>query len=140
MTKLDAKLSVDSPYFQFLSAWANKELRFQRCHKCWAWTHPPAPYCSDCGSDEYSFEPAPQAASLFSFSVVHFPAPADGEQPRIAALIEFERLTDVRLYSTIVDATPEALELDMPLQLYWQASSDYGWTPLFKPKHNPGKN
>lgn len=135
-----APLDLGAPVLpEHLGFWAHckqQELRFQRCHACNAWQHPPAPVCSHCGSDRHRWERVSLQAQLFSYTVVHHaPSPQLREAvPYNIAIVSFEGLGDARLVSNVVDAQPHEMRIGMPLRLIWQEQAPGQWLPLFS-KH-----
>ena len=108
------------------------ELRLQRCDGCAHVYFPPRPFCPECGSRGVTVFPASGRAYLDSYVINHRPHPAF-EPPYSIALVRLEE--GPRLMSNVVggEQTPEALELDMPLEVTFDAVSDEITLPLFKP-------
>ncbi len=108
------------------------ELRLQRCDACSHVYFPPRPFCPACASRAVSVFAASGRGRLDSYVINHRPHPAfDG--PYAIALVALEE--GPRLMSNIVgcEQTPEALELDMPLEVTFQRQNDEITLPLFKP-------
>ena len=97
------------------------ELRLQKCDSCHSIYFPPRPFCPECGSCEVSVVTATGRATLYSYVINHLPSPGF-ESPFAIAVVELEE--GPRLMSNIVDCeqTPEALQLDMPLEVTFQSS------------------
>ncbi|MEQ8860660.1 MAG: Zn-ribbon domain-containing OB-fold protein [Pseudomonadales bacterium] len=108
------------------------ELRLQRCDDCAHVYFPPRPFCPDCASRSVSVLAASGRGRLDSYVISHRPHPAF-EPPYAIALIALEE--GPRLMSNIVECaqTPEALELDMPLEVVFEAQNDEISLPLFRP-------
>jgi uncharacterized OB-fold protein len=109
------------------------ELRFQRCADCGTWRHPPGPRCPACHSANARWEPAPDGAELFSYTVVHHPsAPALKDAlPYNVAIVAFPAAGSLRLISCVIDARPGELVIGMPLALAWARSADGQALPVF---------
>ena len=108
------------------------ELRLQRCDGCAHVYFPPRPFCPKCASRSVSVFAASGKATLHSYVINHRPHPAfDG--PYSIATVELEE--GPRMMSNIVetDQTPEALELDMPLEVTFERLNDTIMLPLFRP-------
>jgi uncharacterized protein len=108
------------------------ELRLQRCDACRAVIFPPRPFCPECASRSVSVFKASGRARLDSYVINQRPHPAfDG--PYAIALVALEE--GPRLMSNIVDCaqTPEALVLDMPLEVVFAPQNDEISLPLFRP-------
>ena len=108
------------------------ELRLQRCDACTKAYFPPRPFCPECGSREVSVFKASGKATLHSYVINHMKAPGF-EPPYTVAVVELEE--GPRLMSNILDcpATPEALVLDMPLEVTFEKVTDDITLPQFKP-------
>ncbi|WP_340151340.1 OB-fold domain-containing protein [uncultured Sneathiella sp.] len=113
--------------------WCRKrELRFQQCGSCGRHRHPPSPFCRFCGSDKVEWDPAPNEAELFSYTVVHNAVTEELKPyvPYNIAVVGFPSL-QVRLISNIIDLPPSELRIGMPLRLTWQECDDSTPLPLF---------
>ena len=107
------------------------ELRLQRCTHCDAHYFPPRPFCPDCLSDEVTWEALSGRGTLHTYVINHRAAPGF-EAPYAIAVVQLEE--GPRLMSNIVDVeqTPEALVLDMALEVTFEARGDVH-VPLFRP-------
>jgi uncharacterized OB-fold protein len=108
------------------------DLRLQRCEACAAVYFPPRPFCPKCQSRDVAVFAASGRARLASYVINQRPHPAwDG--PYSIALVDLEE--GPRMMTNIVGCpqTPEALELDMPLEVTYEAVSETISLPLFKP-------
>lgn len=108
------------------------ELRLQRCDDCDEVYFPPRPFCPKCSSRSVSVFAASGRATLYSYVINHRPHPAfDG--PYSIAVVELEE--GPRMMTNIVgtEQTPEALALDMPLEVTFDAVSDDITLPYFQP-------
>jgi uncharacterized protein len=114
------------------------ELRLQRCDDCAHVYFPPRPFCPACASRSVSVFAASGRARLDSYVINHRPHPAF-EGHYAIALVALEE--GPRLMSNIVDCdqTPEALVLDMPLEVTFERQSDSITLPLFRPAASGGK-
>lgn len=108
------------------------ELRLQQCNSCEKIYFPPRPFCPECGSRDVKVIKASGKARLYSYIINHLPAPGfDG--PFAVAVVELEE--GPRMMSNILECeqTPEALQLDMPLEVTFEKLSDDIMLPQFKP-------
>ncbi|HTH28498.1 MAG TPA: OB-fold domain-containing protein [Sphingobium sp.] len=114
------------------------ELRLQRCVACRETYFPPRPFCPRCASREVEVYAASGRARLYSYVINHRPRPDMGTEPYAIAVVELAE--GPRLMTNIVNCpqTPEALELDMPLQVHFQRESDEITLPLFEPARSQG--
>lgn len=108
------------------------ELRLQRCDACGHVYFPPRPFCAKCGSREVSVFAASGRATLYSYVIHHRPAP--GFTPPYAIAV-VQLAEGPRMMTNLVDVaqTPEALALDMPLEVTFQKMNDEISLPLFRP-------
>lgn len=108
------------------------ELPLQQCDACQHVYFPPRPFCPRCASRQVSVVNASGRARLYSYVIHHLPAPGF-TPPYAIAVVELEE--GPRMMTNIVGCpqTPQALVLDMPLQVTFEALSDDITLPLFKP-------
>ena len=108
------------------------ELLLQRCVACRHTYFPPRPFCPACASREVAVFRASGRAQLHSYVISHRPAPGF-TPPYSIAVVELEE--GPRMMTNIVGCpqTPEALQLDMPLEVKFEKVSDTISLPLFKP-------
>jgi uncharacterized OB-fold protein len=108
------------------------EIRLQRCDDCAKVYFPPRPFCPACASRKVSIFKASGKARLFSYVIHHRPAP--GFTPPYAIAV-VELAEGPRMMTNIVECpqTPEALQLDMPLEPVFEKMNDDITLPLFRP-------
>jgi uncharacterized OB-fold protein len=108
------------------------ELRLQRCHACRHSYFPPRPFCPACGQREVEVFQASGRATLYSYVIHERPMPGF-EPPYAIAVVALEE--GPRMMTNIVGCpqTPEALVLDMPLRVNFDAISEEIALPLFEP-------
>lgn len=109
------------------------ELRLQRCTDCAGAYFPPRPFCPACGSRAVEVFAASGQATLHSYIINQRPRPDMGTEPHSIAIVKLAE--GPQMMSNIVGCaqTPEALVLDMPLQVTFQKESDLISLPLFRP-------
>ena len=109
------------------------ELRLQRCTGCKESYFPPRPFCPACGSREVEIYKASGKATLYSYIINHRPRPDFGTEPHSIAVVTLAE--GPRMMTNVVDCpqTPEALELDMPLEVIFEKASDEISLPKFRP-------
>jgi uncharacterized protein len=115
------------------------ELRLQRCDDCAHVYFPPRPFCPACASRSVSVFAASGRGRLESYVISHRPHRAL-EAPYAIALVALEE--GPRMMSNIVECeqTPEALILDMPLEVVFEAQNDDISLPLFRPAAAEGRS
>lgn len=116
----------------FWEATQRRELRLQRCEACRHIYFPPRPFCPKCSSDAIAPEICTGRAKLYSYVISHRPAPGF-EAPFAIAVVELEE--GPRMMTSIKGCaqTPEELQLDMELEVDFEAISDEISLPFFKP-------
>ncbi|MBL8381715.1 MAG: Zn-ribbon domain-containing OB-fold protein [Burkholderiales bacterium] len=108
------------------------ELRLQRCDACNHTYFPPRPFCPACASRAVSVFRASGRARLYSYVISHRPAPGF-TPPYSIAVVELEE--GPRMMTNIVGCpqTPEALVLDMPVEVAFPPLDDDISLPVFRP-------
>ena len=108
------------------------ELRLQTCNDCAKTYFPPRPFCPKCGSRSVKVVTASGKAKLHSYVIHHRPAPGF-DPPYAIAVVELKE--GPRMMTNIVGCpqTPEALKLDMDLEVTFEAQNDAISLPFFKP-------
>ena len=116
----------------FWAACAKGELRLQRCDACRHVYFPPRPFCPQCASREVSVIKAAGTGRLHSYVIHHRPAPGF-TPPYAIAVVELDE--GPRLMTNIVGCpqTPEALQLDMRLEVTFARQSEEITLPFFRP-------
>lgn len=109
------------------------ELRLQRCTACSQSYFPPRPFCPKCGSREVEVFAASGRGVLWSYVINQRPRPDMGSEPYAIAVVKLDE--GPTLMTNIVDCpqTPEALQLDMAVQVSFAKQSDDITLPLFAP-------
>jgi len=108
------------------------ELRLQKCTACTHVYFPPRPFCPKCASRKVSVFKASGRAKLYSYVIHHRPVPGF-TPPYSIAVVELDE--GPRMMSNIIDCpqTPEALELDMKLEVAFEKLDDKITLPQFRP-------
>ena len=116
----------------FWDGTAAGELRLQRCDACANVYFPPRPFCPACASRKVTVFKASGHATLYSYVINHRPAP--GFTPPYAIAV-VELAEGPRMMTNIVGCpqTPEALDLDMKLEVAFEKLDDNCTLPLFRP-------
>jgi len=108
------------------------ELRLQRCRACAKAYFPPRPFCPRCASRDVEVFRASGRATLASYVIHHRPAPGF-EPPYAIALVDLQEGPRMMTNIVGVPQTPEALVLDMPLEVCFERLDDEIALPLFRP-------
>jgi hypothetical protein len=125
---------------------AANELRLPRCARCSAFDWYPTGSCHACGSDDFTWEATSGRATLFSWSVVsHAWIPQFRDAlPYITALVALDDDPRARLATRIIDATPDSLRVDMPVEVVFRELRFPGidrrvTAPFFRPRDRTGE-
>lgn len=138
MPKAPRPLPTPTPETQFFwDGCKAGELRLQRCQDCNSVYFPARPFCPQCSSKKVVVFRASGRGTLFSYVINYRPHPAWDEPYAIAAVKLDEGPV---MMSNIVNCpqTPEALQLDMPLQVTFARQNDDISLPLFAPLASNG--
>jgi len=108
------------------------ELRLQRCDECRHVYFPPRPFCPKCGTRKVSVFTASGKAILDTYVIHHRKVPGF-EPPYAIAVVKLAE--GPRMMTNIVECpqTPEALQLDMPLEVVFAQQNDAISLPFFRP-------
>jgi uncharacterized OB-fold protein len=115
------------------------KLLLQHCVACSETYFPPRPFCPKCASRAVDIKEASGKGILWSYVINHRPRPDMGSEPYAIALV---RLAEGPvMMSNIVGCpqTPEALQLDMPLQVTFAKQTDDITLPLFTPAQDEAR-
>lgn len=110
------------------------ELRLQRCDACSHVIFPPRPFCPECASRNVSWFKASGKGKLYSYVINHRPAFGfEQDAPYAIAVVMLDE--GVKMMTNMVDVaqTPEALVLDMPVEVAFDAVTDAVTLPKFRP-------
>jgi uncharacterized OB-fold protein len=110
----------------------SNKLLLQKCDECSKVYFPPRPFCPACASREVSVLEASGKGVLWSYVIHHRPVPGFTPPYAIAVVKLAEGPT---MMTNIIDCpqTPEALQLDMPLEVVFVPQNDSITLPLFRP-------
>lgn len=117
----------------FFEGTARGELRIQRCAACGKAFFYPRSGCPHCGDTDVAWERASGRATLHTYVISHRAAPGFEDQvPYAIAVVELEE--GPRMMTNIVGIpnTPEALVLDMDLEVAFEPRGEYA-VPVFGP-------
>jgi len=113
------------------------ELRLQRCDDCKHTYFPPRPFCPECSSRKVSIFKASGKASLYSYIINQRQGPGEVFKPPYAiAVVELEEGPRMMTHIVDIEQTPEALVLDMALEVTFEDIDDEISLPKFRPIDN----
>lgn len=116
----------------FWDAAKRHELMLQRCEKCDKFIYYPRPRCPHCMSDQLQWQRLSGLGKVHSFTVVHRASNrsfADG--PYVLAIVE---LAEGPHLTTNIAAAPEAIRVDMPVQVFFDDVTPDRTLVKFKPR------
>src|ERR1700755_223760 len=108
------------------------ELRLQRCNACGKVYFPPRPFCPACAARDVSVFAASGKGRLYSYVIHHRPVPGF-TPPYAIAVVELDEGPRLMTNITGCPQTPEALQLDMPVEIAFERLDDEITLPLFRP-------
>jgi uncharacterized OB-fold protein len=114
------------------------ELRLQRCDACAHVYFPPRPFCPKCAGRAVSWFAASGRGSLYSYVIHHRPVPGF-TPPYSIAVVQLDE--GPRMMTNIVDCpqTPEALQLDMRVEVTFTSLTEEISLPQFRPVRGSGE-
>ena len=93
---------------------------------------PPRPFCPACAARDVAVFAASGKGRLYSYVIHHRPVPGF-TPPYAIAVVELEEGPRMMTNITGCPQTPEALELDMPVEVAFEKLDDEITLPLFRP-------
>jgi uncharacterized OB-fold protein len=108
-------------------------LLIKRCNACGEVHHYPRPFCPTCWSEDVEWLEVSGRGTLYTYSVVfRNDTPPFNEWGRyVPAVVELEE--GPRLMTNIIDAEPESLFVDMPVEVAFRDLTDDWAAPIFRP-------
>ena len=125
---------VVQPWAQpFWDAAREHRLVLQHCASCDRPIHYPRVACPHCGGSDLDWRPVSGRGTVYSFTVVVSNAPSAflAEMPYVVAVIELDE--GVRMLSNIVEADPEHLSCDLPVEVVFEELDEHFTLPKFRP-------
>jgi uncharacterized OB-fold protein len=119
---------------EFWDGCARRELWIPYCAHCEQSFFYPRAACPRCGLDDaVSWRRSSGRATLYSYVISYLAAPGyEEEGPYVIAVVELEEGPRMLTNLVGVDATPEALELDMPFTVDFE-EREGATVPVFRP-------
>lgn len=125
--------AVDDDTRPYWEACADGRLLVQWCGACGRPHHYPRPFCPHCWSDDLEWRPSSGRGRLHTWSVVfrNDAFPFSTRVPYVPALVDLDE--GVRMMTAIVDASPDDLMVDMPVEVVFEPLTDGIAAPMFRP-------
>jgi uncharacterized OB-fold protein len=117
----------------FWEAAKQGRLRIQHCRKCGAHQFYPQTSCRVCLSEDLEWVDAKGTGTIYSYTVIHRApsAPFDPDVPYTVALVDLDE--GCRMLSNIVEVSPEAVRVGMPVEVVFEAITPEISLPKFRP-------
>lgn len=117
----------------FWDGCARGELLLQRCAACQTYRHPPSPICPHCLSDRHDWVQASGRGTVYTFVVVRETRARGWDKmvPYVLAVIALEE--GPRMLSNLVNVAPEAVTIEMPVEVTFVELDGTTKLPLFQP-------
>jgi hypothetical protein len=128
-------LPVASPESEpFWKATRAHRVSVQKCLSCARHWFPPAKLCPHCLSDQHVWDDVSGCGKVFSYVIFHrvFDESFAGDIPYIVALVQLDE--GPRLISNLVDARPDEVCCEMPVQPIFEDVTPEVTLLKFKPK------
>lgn len=103
----------------------------QRCGECGVFRHPPRPMCPECQSLEREEVELSGRATLYSWAKPVHPQLPMFEAGTLVALVELEE--GIRMLSNLCEIEESAIEIGMPLEVFFVETADDGAVHQFRP-------
>lgn len=126
-------LPTPTPITQpFWDATKQHQLVLQKCAQGHLFYYPRS-HCPVCLSNEYTWVEASGRGKLYSYTVARRPTSAEfaGEEPYIIASVQLEE--GPRMTSLLVEADPDNVAIEGPVEVVWDDVSDDLSLPYFRP-------
>lgn len=110
------------------------KLMIQFCNQCQKSYFYPRPYCPFCMSEDTEWRQASGKATLHTYLINHRPPPGfEADAPYAIAIVQLDE--GPRMMTNLVDVeqTPEALTIDMPLEVAFEQANEQITLPKFRP-------
>ncbi len=124
---------ADATTLPFWQAASEHRLVVQGCTACGHTRLPPAPVCPECRSDAADWQEVPGRGEVYTYTLVHRPIAGGQELPFVIAVIALEEAGGVRIISNLVGASPDEVEIGLPVELVWEDMSADLAIPRFRP-------
>lgn len=109
------------------------ELHFQKCLQCDHIRWPPSILCPFCHSQDTAWIRAEGKGKIYTYAIYHraFHKGFEQDLPYITAVIELKE--GPHFLSNIIDCDPEAVHINMAVELAWEDRVEQFSIPKFRP-------
>lgn len=113
----------------FWDACREGRLVVQRCRDCGHHVFIPQPCCTACQAQQLEWVASSGRGRVYSYTVVHRPPRPQFEAPYVVAVIAMEE--GWHMLSNLVDCAPDAVRVDLPVQVVFRRMTDKISLPCF---------
>jgi uncharacterized OB-fold protein len=110
---------------------ARGELLFQRCGDCGHATHTPAYLCSNCTSQNLTWEASAGTGTIYSWTTVWRPQIPAFEVPYVAIIVDMDE--GWQILSNLIGCAADAAEIGMPVEVEFHEMQGGFTLPYFRP-------
>lgn len=127
-----AEYGID-PYWE---ACNQERLVMQRCTACDKFRWHPAPLCTHCSADGYTWASLTGRGRITTWTVITHPIhpAAVAKVPYVVVEVELEEQAGLRMLSNLIDADPATIAFDAPVTLDFVAHPSGQKLPVFRLK------
>jgi uncharacterized OB-fold protein len=120
----------------FWDAARERRLVAARCTACGKFRMPPTAICWNCHSREMEYAELPGTGLVYTFTITrHALVPETrAALPYVVATIALDGAPGARLISNVIGVEPEAVKIDMPVEVVFDAVTPELVIPRFRPR------
>jgi uncharacterized OB-fold protein len=108
-------------------------LMILRCETCNYWVHYPLSICNRCHSFELNWKEVSGLGTVYSFTVVHREFAPGVMPPFVAALIQLEEQTPLRVMTNLVSCKIKDISIGMPVRVVYHDITEEITLPYWEP-------
>lgn len=116
----------------FWEACRNGELRLQRCRACGRFWFPPAVFCPECWSAEWTWERTSGRGKIHSFVVYRRAYHPAFPPPYVVAVVELAE--GPHLLTRLIDVEPDNVRVGQQVEVVLAPVTEEVRLPLFRPE------
>jgi len=118
------------PYWE---AAREHRLELPQCGGCGSLLFPPRPRCPVCLSTDLTWAEVSGRGRVHSFTIIYVPVVRGLEPPYAVAQVELDEQPGLRLVANSVNCDPDAVSVEMPVQVTFEDLDDEYSLPQFAP-------
>ncbi len=105
------------------------------CRSCGTRRWPPRPMCPECNSLEFDWVEVRGRGRIFSWTTVgRAMLPGfENDVPYAVVIVELEESPGIRFIGNVLDARPEDLRIDMPMEVVFETVAEGITMPFWRP-------